>query len=64
VGRRRQRYEFLHRSMARCGVELMESSVFTMVETMGEARTINRNPETNQTAAIDWAEPNEAPWRR
>jgi hypothetical protein len=62
--RRRQRYEFLHKSMARRGVVLMESSVFTMVETVGEARTINPNPETSQTAAIDWAEPNETPWRR
>jgi hypothetical protein len=34
-----------------------------MVETKGEAKTINHNPETNQTAAIDWTEPIEAPGR-
>jgi hypothetical protein len=58
------RYEFLRRIMARRRVELMKSSVFTMVGTKGEAKTIFRNPETNQTAAIEWAEPNEAPWSR
>eukprot|EP00956_Cyclotella_meneghiniana_P034031 scaffold101125_cov66-Cyclotella_meneghiniana.AAC.3 len=31
-----------------------------MVETKGKAKTIFRNPETDQTAAVDWAGPIEA----
>jgi hypothetical protein len=60
--RRRRRYKFLRRLKARRCVELRRNSVITMVETMGESKTIFRNPRTNQTAAIDWAGPNEAPW--
>jgi hypothetical protein len=62
--RRRGRwYEFLRRLKARRRGGMRRSNVFNMVETMGKAKTIFRNPETNQTAAI-WAEPNEAPRSR
>jgi hypothetical protein len=40
---------------------MRRSDVFIMVESKGEAKTIYHNPETNQTAAIDWTEPSGVP---